>query len=296
MLVTVVATGIVGSPHRLTQVALAGEGQEGIHRRAGVGDGESSILAAVRGRGRRGPHQRLGQTAQLVLVEVRDVAFLVGQYVVRKRGMQPGQFLVDLRVAVLGLVIEGGAIAREAIVDQPDQALLVGPRGFHLFAAVDRLDAGEQGFVLGNLGVERCQFRRHFLLHLARLRSRTVRPPDSPVGEHAPEVSPGALERQDRVVESRRLGIRGDHIDLVEMYRHADFEGRLEVFDPHPVERRYPSVGTGPLFQKHVLGSPEFNRTMDGFRHGFGRRLCCANGFAHGVSRAGGHQAQRGRK
>ena len=151
MLVAVVSARIVGAPDLLAEIPFVGERQERIHRRAGVGDGEFPVVLPLgRGSARR-LDERLRESAQLVHGEVGDVAFLVGQDVVREPSVQRGEPLLDGGVAFFRLSVECRAVAGKAVVGQSDQALLVGAEGRHLLTLVHRLDAGKEGGVLRDL-------------------------------------------------------------------------------------------------------------------------------------------------
>ena len=58
------------------------------------------------------------------LFEHRDPALLVREDVVGERGVKLGEPLVDGRVALLCISFQGGALSREPVVDQLDQAPL----------------------------------------------------------------------------------------------------------------------------------------------------------------------------
>ena len=253
VLVAVVAARVVGAPHLLTQGTLVREGEEGVHRRAGVGDGVLALAAALGRRRRGGLDERVRQASELVLGQVGDVALLVGQDVVRELRVELGEALVDRRVALLGLALERGAVAREAVVGQPDETLLVGAQRLHLLTLVDRLDALEEGLVLGDLGAELGQAGGHLLLDLAELGRRQVRGPDAVVGKDPLQVAAGPFHGQDGVLESRWLGIGDDGVDLLELPRHTGFEGGLEGGEIHLIERRNAAVGAGPFGEEDVV-------------------------------------------
>ncbi len=88
VLVAVVAAVVVGAPDLLAQVALVGEGQERIHRRARVGDRVLARPAALLGRRGGGGDEGRREPAELILGQVGDVALLVGEHVVGEVGVE----------------------------------------------------------------------------------------------------------------------------------------------------------------------------------------------------------------
>ena len=72
--------------------------------------------------------ERVRQARELVLGEVEDVALLVGEDVVGEARVELGEALVDRGVALLRFAVERGAVAGEAVVDELDEAELVGPQ------------------------------------------------------------------------------------------------------------------------------------------------------------------------
>ena len=125
-LVAVVTARIVGPPNLLPQIALIGERQKRIHRRSGVGDGVLALVVLVGRGGRRGLDERVRQAAQLVLGDVLDVALLIGEHVVGEPRVDLGEPLVDRGVSLFRFSLQCRPVAREAVVRQPDEALLVG--------------------------------------------------------------------------------------------------------------------------------------------------------------------------
>ena len=292
VLVAVVAARDEGAPHLFTEGALGRVGQEGIDRGAGVGDGVLVRVVALGGGRRGGLDVRVGQAAQLILRDIGDDSFLVGEDVVREAGVEFREPLVDRRVAVLRRALEGGAVAGEAVVDQPDEALLVGPQGALLRTRLDRPDAREERLVLRDLRAKLGELRGHLLLDGAELGAGAVRGPDAPVGEDPIEIAAGALEGLDGVLEGRGLGVGGDGVDLFEVTRHAGLESGAHDAEVHPVEGRHAAVRSGPVREQDVAlhgrslrdGTDGWGlfRTPDDAGQG-GQAGDQGNGNAHGV-------------
>ena len=173
-LVVIVAARIVGFPDLLAQLALVRVGQERIHRRAGVQDRIFTFMIALgRQRGRRGD-EGVRQAGELVFRQVENVILFVGQHVVRELGVEFGQALVDRGVTLGRLALERRTVAREVVLGQLNQALLVRTQLAHFVRIVDSFDALEEVLVLRDLAEIGRQPRRHFLLNLAEFRRRQV--------------------------------------------------------------------------------------------------------------------------
>ena len=95
----------------------------------------------------------------MIFAQVGDVFFFVRQQIVGEAGIELGQLLVDGGVTVLGLPLEGGAVAGKAVIDQFDQALLVGTQTVDLVAFINGADPGEQFIVLPDFGLEVAELR-----------------------------------------------------------------------------------------------------------------------------------------
>ena len=90
------------------------------------GDGVLAVLFAVfRGCG-HGLDLCFGQATKLILSDEGDVALFVRKNVVAEVGVKLGEALVDVGVALLGVALERSTVAREAVVGQQHEALLVG--------------------------------------------------------------------------------------------------------------------------------------------------------------------------
>ena len=69
---------------------------------------------------------------------------------------------------------------------------------------------------------------------------------------NAPQRAAGALERDDRVVEGRRVRATRDRVDLLEVPVHCREQRRLEMLEPHLVDRRHAAVGAGPFIEERI--------------------------------------------
>jgi hypothetical protein len=65
-------------------------------------------------------------------------------------------------------------------------------------------------------------------------------------------MAPGVLERHERVVERRRLGVLRDGLDLGELQREPGLERLAERLDGDLVERRDAAVRPGPRGQQRI--------------------------------------------
>jgi len=89
--VAVVAAHDPHPPALLAQGAIAGIGDERLHRGAGVGDQPLALEALFLGRAGGVGLDRLGQAGQVVRAELEGVAFLVGQLVLAEGGVERRQ-------------------------------------------------------------------------------------------------------------------------------------------------------------------------------------------------------------
>ncbi len=255
MLVAVVAAAGPHPPALLAQVAAVRIDQEGLHRRAAVGDDPpSGKPLGLRGGG-VAFDQRLRQALQVPgAIQRQPTLFLVRELVLAEAGVERGQRLVDLGQPAFLLGAQPCALPHEIAVTPPRQPLLLGCEAGALARLVDRLDSGEQLGVLHQLVVEGREPRRPFQvqrLDLLVVQGRGVDPPDR---QHPAIGAAGVLQGGDGVLEGRRRSLAGDPGDLGTVHRHGLFEGRGEQVCADPVERRRPAIGAGPFREQGIGG------------------------------------------
>src|ERR1041385_3822220 len=100
--IAVVATGGVGAPDLFAQVAAIGVAEEGVHRRAGVGDRKLALVPLLLGRSGGGVLDGLRQASEVSALQIQDVAVLIGLEVLAELGKQRGKALVDVGDPGLG--------------------------------------------------------------------------------------------------------------------------------------------------------------------------------------------------
>ncbi len=187
------------------------------------------------------------------LIQVEDVLLLVGQDVVGEPGVELGQLLFDLGVALLGRPFESRAVSGELVVGELHQALLVRPQARRLQVFVHRGDALEQLAVLDDLRFPFRQPAGQRALELPKLRGGQVGTPNAVVDQDPLEGVPRPLQGLQGVLEGGGLRVGGDGLDLPQVLGDGRFQGRLQVRQVHPVEGGNASVGAGPLLKQRVL-------------------------------------------
>jgi hypothetical protein len=165
-----------------------------------------------------------------------------------RRGRQP---LSDLGEPRLAGGVEPGTGAQEIPVVALEHARLLGIEAERRPTLPQRCDAREELLVeIDLVGVAGKQ-RRHIALDrldlLIGIRAGKVEED----GAGPVEVEAAPLQRRNRVVEARRLGIARDRVDLGPLLGHADVERRPEMLDAHVHEGRRPE-GAGPGFEQRI--------------------------------------------
>ena len=118
---------------------------------------------------------------------------------------------------------------------------------------MDRSDAREQLRVERDLVVRGGDLRRPLLVDCLGLRRAQVVREDREQRLGAVRVAAGVLERHEGVLERRRLGVLGDHVDLGEHEREPGLEGLSKPGDVQLVPRRHATVRSGPGHEQRVL-------------------------------------------
>ncbi len=235
------------APGLFPERAIIRIGEERLDARARVGDRPLALLAAAFRALRHAVAHALGQPGKIGLLFEVDHAFIfVLEHVLAESREQPGEFLVDLRRALLARRIQPGAGTHEVRVVHPGQSLLLGGESRRFARLVDPGDALEQLGVLRDLVAECSQFRRHLAfdgLHGFVVQRRAV---DAIDRADAIERAAGTFHRCDRVLEGRCGRVVRDAIDFGELLGHAGFESRLQVAHLDLVERRHAAVRADP--------------------------------------------------
>jgi hypothetical protein len=215
--------------HAPPHVAVRERGEGGLAGGQHHRDQVAVETAALRRRGRRGDRVR-GQPVQLGDVgDVHGRVVGLGQQLAAELGGQRGQLGVQLAQALLLGGAEAGAGAHGVAVVALQQPVGLGVEAELVADLEEGLDAGEQGRVEGDGVVVRRQLRCDVGLD----------PPDA-VGaarahqreehrRHALQGPPGALQRDDRVLERGRSGVGGDRLDLRALLGHPGLERPGEV-------------------------------------------------------------------
>ncbi len=244
--VLVVAAGVEGLPHLLAQAAVVRIGQEGIDRGAGVQHRPLALVALVGGGCGRGVLHRLGQAREVGLLQVEDVAALVGQQVLAELCVEARQLLVDGGDPRLGGGGEPGAALHPVDPVVPGQLLLLRRQARGLARLVDRVDAGEQAGVLADPVLELGDLGVHHLLHRLHVGVVFRGAPHAVKRHHPAERLARPLLGYDGVVEGGRGRVAGDGIDLRQVLAHALLKRRLEGGDLHLGEGRQAAVRPAP--------------------------------------------------
>ena len=181
----------------------------------------------------------------------------------------PRQPLDDLREPGLGLVAEPGAGEHEVEMDPLEQAPLLVVEPERLAARVQLIDPGEQLRIEVDRAFVRGELRRHLALDSLQRRRRLGR---REVEEHLldPHQAPAAaVERNHRVLERRRVRVRGDRRDLLGVLADRGLERRREVrcldaVEGRKLERRIPRLqqGIGGLEHRRSLSNASSARRI----------------------------------
>ncbi len=221
-------------------------------------------LALFGRRLRRIAHE-VGQACEIGLaVQRHRIGLLVGQHVLAERGAERREPLDDLGKPLAFVRRESRALAAVAGVVALQHAPLLGRQAKAVALLMERVEAGEQRLVHPDPGPMRGAARRDVALDRQQ---RSGRVGADQVPEHVVDALQGAagiLQRDDGVVEGRRLGLRRDLCDLGVVLGEGPLVSRKEVFGRDaPVgrdaERRVPglkewifsSVGRWPGVQAH---------------------------------------------
>lgn len=144
-------------------------------------------------------------------------------------GGERGELGVELAELLFVGVGETGAGADEVLVITVEEVTGLGVEVQRDGAAVEGIDAGEEGGVEADGVGVRGDLRRHFLFDRAE---RVVGVGAGEVVEDALDAGEelaGALEGDDGVFEGGGLGVAGDGFDFAQLLGHAGFERGAEV-------------------------------------------------------------------
>ena len=234
----VFAAGGPRAPSRLAQITPLAERQEGHDQRARQGDHRAGQAAVGCSLSRRIAHE--GRQARHVGLAGQRQAEgrLIGQDVLAEGRHQRRQALVLRRETLAIGALQARAGADEITVQLLEQALLLGRQAQRGAARVQRIEPREQALVQ----VDRVAVRRHRLRQLALRGLQGIgglrRAEVVERAVDAREQPPAGIEPGDGVGEARRLGIRGDGIELAAVLAHRHLEGRREVLGPDGGKRR----------------------------------------------------------
>ncbi len=174
-LTVVVGVAVVAAAHEVVpdffaQVVAVRIREEGVYRRACVGDRPLALLPARLGcRGGARAH-RVGKAREIFLVlKDKRVVLLIGEDVLAEVRVKKCEALVQFGHALLRRGVELRAGAHEARVVAPGEPLLLGRELRFVGRIVNRFDAGEELRVLGDLVVERGEDRLHLALESLKL-------------------------------------------------------------------------------------------------------------------------------
>ena len=136
---------------------------------------------------------------------------------------------------------------------QPGEPPLLGREPTRIRGRVYCGDAAEEPLVLHDLVAESRQPRRHPPLN-GPDRVVAHRTGEDVVDRHHPvERAARSFVGGDSVGERRGGRIGGDPLDGGSLLGHARHERRLEVFDPHPVERGHAAEGARPAAGQGII-------------------------------------------
>ena len=184
----------------------------------------------------------ISRQSRQVLLLVDHQLKIVGlaQDILAECQLEHGDALVQL--AQLGLIglREVGAAAYEALISQLEQFLLLLVEVHLSLVVVNRLHAGEQlriqadvVRVLGKQGIYLLLQRLDLLGGIdARLTAESV--------HHLVQQLAALVQSDNRILESGRIRIVDDRVDLILVLLHSPLERRLVVRDLDLVERRHP--------------------------------------------------------
>lgn len=235
----ILATGNPGLEGLLAQIALLREGQERFDDRARQRDGKLALFAALARCSRHRILEEFGQALELRAIgEKERPALLVGEHVLTEIGAEAGQLLVDAGELLLLRLRQLGAGLDEAL-PMPLQHPRLFQRQAELFALFPEcIDAGEKRGIHADLRIVPRHLRRD--LPLQRL-DDLVGMRTGPVPEQCRDprkLIAGNFQRHDGVLESRRIRIPGDRIDLLLMRRERRIEGGGEIAVIERIEAR----------------------------------------------------------
>ena len=258
IVVVIAAVVAAARPHLegfLPQVPARREGDERIHRGAGVGDHPPAVHPPLAGRRGRRLDQVGGQPGEILgALKHQKAVLLVGEDVLAEGGVEARQPLVDLGQAMLLGVGKPGPLPLETLVDDEGQTLLLRRQTGGFAGLVDRPDPLEQGAVVEYLVPEGRQLRRRLALHLLHRRVIEGRGEDRHQRRCVAVVAPGPFIGFQGIGEGRRRRIGGDPLDLGAVARHGGLEGWREMGCLDPAEGRRPATGTAPRGEHGVVG------------------------------------------
>ena len=237
------------------QVAARGEGQERLHRRAGVGDDPLAFEALGRRRGRRGLDHVGRQSGEVVRAgQHQGLALLVAEDVLAEGGVEVGEILVDLGQALLALRRQRRALAREAVVDDDRPAAAARWSGRWSRGSRRRPGCGRTGPGHGRSrrGTRPASASPRAAPAAWRRRSGSrCRCPAASRRDRSPGRPARALRaywRRSPVRDCRRSP------DLGAVMRHGLVERRREIGRRHAGEHRRAAVRPGPLGEDGIGG------------------------------------------
>jgi hypothetical protein len=167
------------------------------------------------GRAARGArNEEIGQTLKIGLVEQHEPVFFIRQHVLTELCPKSRQPLGDRGQSRLGLGLCACAGAGEIEVIAVEHTRLFGRQPEVAGVRLDRVDAPEQGLVQIGLAAMARELGRRLALDRLQLVIRVGANQIEKNTGHSVEAAAAALERLDRVGESRGLGIDGDSVDL----------------------------------------------------------------------------------
>ncbi len=194
------------------------------------------MIACLPGRprsARRGSRSRAGSLAQprevLLAFEHQRIGLLIGQNILAEGGAELGQPFADSGDPRLGVLRQAGAGAAEGDVIALQDPRLFGRETERIAPVPQRVDAGEQGGVKVNAVAMGGKPRRHLPLDRHQGVVRMGAGQRMKHRRHPVERRTAALQRQNRVGEVFRLGVRGDAIDFRHLLRHRVVEARPEM-------------------------------------------------------------------
>jgi hypothetical protein len=241
------------APRRLAQIAPLRELQERLDAGAQERDDMLAFEPALRGRFRRGAHEKIRQPREIVLaLQHEHVGLFIGQHILAEGRAECRQPLVDFGKPLLLVRPEIGAAPHKACVIAFEHARFL-LRKIELVAPLEQFaDAVEQFFVQHDLVAVPRHDRRDVALDLLE---RVVGVGGGQIVEDrgdAIELASGQFQRPNDIAEARLVGIAGDRVDLRFVLGDTLIEGRPEMRGLDRVKRRR-LEGRGPFLEKWIL-------------------------------------------